>query len=266
LQRLAITVVLIVAFAAGAAWFAVDRGFPGRGGDAVAEDRPLPPFSSIEIEGFADVTLVQGRSESIRVETPARQLPRVQAEVRDGTLHITGVGNRSWWGMVFGGGARTVRITVTSREIESVRAGGTVRLRADGLKTDTLAIDVAGAAAVRIAGLVARALSVSGSGAVKLDIAGRVNEQKIVISGAGAYRAAALASDDASVNVSGAGKVFINAAKTLQISISGAGSVEYIGDPQVTKEISGVGRVRKREAAAAVRGESARPGPVAAMA
>ena len=200
------------------------------------------------------------------METAARQLPHVQAEVRDRTLHITGEGHRSWWGTVFGGGARVARITVTLREIESVRAGGTIRLKADGLKADTLALVVAGAAAVRIAGLAARTLSVSGSGAVKLDIAGRVDEQKIAISGAGAYRAAALASDYARVNVSGAGKVFINAAKTLQISISGAGSVEYVGDPQVTKEISGVGRIRKREAAAPVRGESARLGPAAAVA
>ena len=35
-------------------------------------------------------------------------------------------------------------------------------------------------------------------------------------------------------------------AKTLKVAIS-RGSVEYIGDPKVTQDISGVGRVRRRE-------------------
>ena len=46
-----------------------------------------------------------------------------------------------------------------------------------------------------------------------------------------------------------AGKVLINSAKTLKIAISGAGSVEYLGDPKVTQDISGVGRVKRRESA-----------------
>ena len=87
------------------------------------------------------------------------------------------------------------------------------------------------------------------SGAVKAEVAGRATEQRIAISGAGDYRAAGLASENARVAVSGAGKVLVNAAKTLKIAISGAGSVEYLGDPKVTQDISGVGRVRRRESA-----------------
>ena len=49
--------------------------------------------------------------------------------------------------------------------------------------------------------------------------------------------------------MSGAGKVFVNAARTLKVSISGAGTVDYLGDPKVTQEISGMGRVKRREAA-----------------
>jgi hypothetical protein len=39
----------------------------------------------------------------------------------------------------------------------------------------------------------------------------------------------------------------VNAQKTLKATISGAGSVDYIGDPEVTKRVSGAGSVKRRE-------------------
>ena len=48
--------------------------------------------------------------------------------------------------------------------------------------------------------------------------------------------------------VSGAGRVVVRAEKTLDIDVSGAGVVEYIGNPKVTQDIRGVGRVRRRAA------------------
>ncbi len=102
---------------------------------------------------------------------------------------------------------------------------------------------------MRITDLDCRDLAIAASGAVKAEIAGRAIDQRIAISGAGDYRAAGLASDNARVSVSGAGKVIVNAAKTLKVSISGAGSVDYLGDPKVTQDISGMGRVKRRESA-----------------
>ena len=40
-------------------------------------------------------------------------------------------------------------------------------------------------------------------------------------------------------------------AKTLEIGLSGAGSVEYYGNPEVTQQISGAGRVKRRDAGTA---------------
>ena len=48
--------------------------------------------------------------------------------------------------------------------------------------------------------------------------------------------------------MSGAGRVVVNAAKTLDVEISGAGTVDYLGNPEVTKKVSGAGRVKRREA------------------
>jgi len=213
----------------------------------VAEQRVLPPFSRIVVKGFAEVTLVQGGAESVIVEGGAR--PGAQADISDGTLTIAGGRSRHWWSWPFGGGARPVRVTVTFRALDAISAAGSVELRADRLSADRLAVSASGATSVRIADLDAKELSVDGSGAMKAELAGRTVTQKIAISGAGEYRAADLASQDARVTVSGAGQVVVRAEKTLRIVLSGAGSVEYLGNPEVTQEITGVGRVSRRAAA-----------------
>jgi hypothetical protein len=197
----------------------------------------------------ADITLVQGASDAVRFEAPARQKGRVRIEVRDGTLHVDSAPSGRFLSFLFGGSARPLRATITFRQLEAVEVSGAVKLRAEGWKAEKLAFSVSGEATLRIAGLDVDELALSASGAVKADVAGRATEQRIAISGAGNYRAAELASDSARVAVSGAGKVLVNVAKTLKVAIAGAGSVEYIGDPTVTQDISGVGRVRRREAA-----------------
>ena len=248
----ALLVLVAIAAAASAAWLYLSRSFPSGRGEVVTEQRVLPPFSRIAIEGFAEVTLVRGNTESVTVEGPSKQLASVRTDVRSGTLTIANNQSRRWWSELLGGGARAARVTVTYREIEAIDAAGAVKLRADRLKTERLKVSASGATSLKISDLETKELLISGSGAIKVEVIGRATSQNIDISGAGNYRAAELASDDARVTVSGAGRVVVQAEKTLRIDLSGAGSVEYIGNPKVTQQISGAGRVKRRDAAQAV--------------
>src|SRR5439155_1439292 len=230
MKRLVLPLIVLLAIAAAvaAAWFALDRGFRGagtvRGGETTSVQRSLPPFTRIVVDGLADITLVQGAVETVSFEAPAKQVARVRMDVRDGTLRIDNASSGNFWSFLLGGRTRPIRATVTFRDLNAVDISGSVKLRADGWKTDKLALLVSGEGTLRIADLDTRELAISASGAVKAEIAGRATDQRIAISGAGDYRAAGLASDNARVAVSGAGKVFVNAAKTLKVSISGAGS------------------------------------------
>ena len=241
-------ILVAIAVSVSLAWFYLVWTFPRAGGDAPTEHMALPPFNRIVIDGFADVTLIQGSAESASVEATSRHLPRVRAQVSGGTLTIANAQSRHWWTGFFGGGARPARVTVTVRELEAISASGAVKLRADGLKTDRLKVSASGATSLKISNLDTKELSISGSGAMKIELAGRATEQRISISGAGDYRAADLATEDARVSVSGAGRVVVKAEKTLKIDLSGAGSVEYFGNPKVTQQISGAGRVKRRDA------------------
>jgi hypothetical protein len=256
MKRLALPllVLVLIAGSVAAAWFVLERSF-GRGGGAhggslATVERALPPFTKLHVAGIADIRLVQGAADSVTLEGPENELARMRTEVRDGTLEIANRGRTGFFSFVFGGGPRPLRATVTFRELQGIEASGAVKLRSDGLKADALKLAISGEGSLAMAGLDVRELAVVVSGAVKADIAGRATDQRIAISGAGAYRAAELASENAKVAVSGAGKVVVNASKTLKVDISGAGTVDYLGNPKVTQEISGVGRVRRRDSAA----------------
>lgn len=250
-MKRAIPIVLIlaaVAVAAGLAWLFLMGSYGRTSADGPSRDIPLPPFSKVVVEGFADVTLVQGGVESATLEAGSRHLPGLRAEVEDGTLRLVNGGSRRWWLDFLGGGARPARVTVSFRQLESIAASGAVKLRVDGLRGERLKVSASGATSIKISDLETKELTVGGSGAMKVDIDGRTVEQRVQISGAGSYRAPDLASDDARVQVSGAGRVVVQVEKTLTIGLSGAGSVEYYGNPQVTQRISGAGRVKRRDA------------------
>ena len=248
-----LAVLAAVAVAAGLAWLFLVGSSRGTGGDAVAEERALPPFTRVVIDGFADVTLVQGAAESASVEAPTKQLAGVRTAVTGDTLTISHASPRNGWLGFFVGRARGARVTVNFRQLDAIGTSGAVKVRADRLKSDRLKVSASGATSLRIDGLDTRELSVSGSGAIKVELAGRATEQRVAISGAGDYRAPELVSENARVSVSGAGRVVIQAEKTLGIALSGAGSVEYLGNPKVTQQISGAGRVKRRDAAETAR-------------
>ena len=56
--------------------------------DTVQEVRELPPFNRVAIEGFANLTLVQGGAESIAIEGAPQYLRSLRIEVTDGTLAL----------------------------------------------------------------------------------------------------------------------------------------------------------------------------------
>ncbi len=214
----------------------------------VTEQHALPPFRQIVIGGFADVTLVQGDSESLTAEAARSQLRRFEVRVRDGTLTIRPNHDGKGWFSFFGLDARAARVTIAFRTLDRITADGAVKIRAERMRVDRLVVSASGATSVRIAELDAKALAVDGSGAIKMEVAGRTAAQTIEISGAGDYRAEDLASDTAKVTVSGAGRVVLRVAKTLDVDLSGAASVDYIGDPKVTRRVSGMGRIKQRDA------------------
>lgn len=218
------------------------------------EDRIVQAFHKIDLRGSADITLVQGTSPSVAIEA-APGTP-VSIDVRDGTLAIDNHDGRRGWRLFFHRRARvTPRITITFTELSAIESSGLVNVRTAGIVAPALHIDVTGAGSLTLDNLQIDDLHVEAAGGVKASVSGHAIRQRIDISGAGDYEGSALSSDSAKIDVSGAGKVIVKVAKTLDVDISGAGSVIYIGNPEVTKTITGMGRVRQQTGSSEVRAQ-----------
>ncbi|MDQ2963443.1 MAG: DUF2807 domain-containing protein [Pseudomonadota bacterium] len=238
--------VLVLGALAAIAVVSYARNAPS--GELVREERTATGFHRLEIDGQAEVSLVQGTAEGLTIEAPSSTLRRIRTEVHGGTLTIDAPEQRPVWQWFSGRrGSRTPRITVNLREIDQIDAAGAVTVAADSLRAGELRLDLAGACSLKIRDLQATTLRLDGSGAIKAELAGKVLRQRIDLSGAGSFQAGKLASEEAVIEVSGAGKAVVNAANSLEVDISGAGAVEYLGDPKVKQSISGIGKVRRRE-------------------
>jgi len=239
-------VLATIAVAALLAWLTLTRGTGPPVRTTSSEHHALVSFHELEIGGAADVALVQGGVEAIDVVDA--DSASVHAEVVKGRLVVRSHDRRRWWGRLLGHDARHApTITIHVKNLDRLSLTGTVRVTVPRLQASTLRIGASGGAHLTIDDLTATTLRVEGSGALSAELAGRVDDQYVSISGAGSYNAERLQAATATVAVSGVGNVIVNAQRTLRASISGAGLIEYTGDPQVTENVSGMGRVRRHD-------------------
>ena len=144
-------------------------------------------------------------------------------------LDVSGVGDINWSSL----DTDHLEIVIT----------GVGDIIAPSLDTDRLEIVIGGVGDVNIGSLTADELVIYINGVGDVVLAGQVVEQGVYLNGAGDYLAAKLESQTAIVEANGAGNATVWATDTLDVRISGPSTVEYYGDPQVTKNISIVGRL-----------------------
>ena len=188
-------------------------------GKVASEPRDVRGFDEVELRGVGNLSMRQTGSESLTVEAEEEILPKIRTEVVNDRLVIGPEPNTSIQT------TEPINYELTVEDLHALEVSGSGDVVAEDIGTDKLGINV------------------SGSGAIK--ISGRADSQEIDISGSGNYRAKDLRSKEAKIDVSGSGSAIVNASDALDAKVSGAGSVEYVGDPTVEEDVSGVGRVSK---------------------
>jgi Putative auto-transporter adhesin, head GIN domain len=248
-SKIFLAVLAVIVIITLGAVIVVGKHKAARTGEVIHEPRSAHGFSRIEVNGLAEVTLRQGTREGVTVEGAASQSTGIETAVHDGTLVIsTGqAGHLADW-LRSGTDARTPHIVVDFVKLDRIESAGAIKVTAATIHTDQLDLDFAGACSLRIDDLHATHLRFEGSGAIKAEIAGAVDTQDVDLSGAGSYQASRLASNRAMIEVSGAGKAFVNAKTFLRATLSGAAVVEYVGDPQIEQEVSGLSKIVRRDA------------------
>lgn len=206
-------------------------------GSVLSQDREVPAFRAVELEGSGNLTIRQGPEGPVRVETDENVLPLVKTEVVDGVLHL---------GLV--AGAHVTRMTrleftVTSPAVSGLTVSGSGNIRTvDVLRGRSLVLQIHGSGSISCGARVERLQAdIGGSGGI--DSYGTADRLSVAIRGSGSLRAHELSSADAEVNIAGSGDALLYVTNTLDAEVSGSGSVRYGGGARATVRTTGSGSV-----------------------
>lgn len=241
--------IVCAALLCGAFLTAASNGFASGAGEGApfftgsgiirTESRDVPSFTAIVVEGSGNVTLRQGNSQSVSVETDDNLLPVVKTEVVAGVLHLG-----------FKKGVRAQRVSqleflITVVQLNVVKIPGSGNLHTAALlRADALSLEIAGSGGIYAELDVGRLdVIVSGSGGITAE--GKTDHLSLTISGSGSMQAHDLVSGAAEVTINGSGEAVINAVRTIAITLSGSGRVAYGGGAKATITSSGSGRVEQ---------------------
>lgn len=216
----------------------IEAGQPIRGsGEMREETRNVRGFTGVEMATVGTIYLVQGDREELRVEAEENLLPHLHTRVESRVLRIDTPDN------VTLRPTQPIRLYLTVRELDRALVSGSGSLEAENLRARRLAATISGSGNLNLTGLTADALTSAVSGSGGLIAAGRVTTTDLNISGSGSVEARELESARASVNISGSGSATLRVRERLDATISGSGSVRYYGNPRVSQNATGSGRV-----------------------
>lgn len=189
-------------------------------GNVVTEEREASDFTSVSLQGIGELFVDQTGTESVTITADDNLLPYIETRVSGDKLIISIQRNTTFSDVA----ELTYHVTVA--ELDGLELDGLGKINADNLNGETLTVNLDGAGGIIISG--------------------EVDRQTVEINGAGGYDAADLKSQEAKVTHNGAGLAVVQVSDQLDATINGIGTVEYIGDPQVTKDVSGLGSVRQQ--------------------
>jgi len=193
-------------------------------GIAKTETREVNGFSAISFTGLGRVVVEQGTTESLTVTADDNFLPLLETQVKDGTLLI-GVKSNNTFNTGFN--PRTpIEFKIGVKELTQVTLTGAGNADLAKLKTDKLDVNITGVG--------------------NMTVSGSTDHLNVTLAGTGTFQGEDFAVKTANVTCSGIGNAIVQVSEKLDANISGTGSIEYIGNPQVTEKVSGIGQVKKR--------------------
>jgi glutamate synthase domain-containing protein 3 len=186
----------------------------------ITETREVKGFDQVKLKEYGELIITQGTQETISID---------QDWIGQLSTHLT---------------TRQIKYNLQLRNIQKLEISGAASVKAPEITADRLELKVSGAANVNIGQLHAHNLEVELPGTGNLDLAGQSDEQTVVVSGAGMYRASRLETQKTSIEITGLGKATVWATTDLDVTITGFGSVRYYGEPRVKRKIQGMGNLQ----------------------
>ncbi|RYE00266.1 MAG: DUF2807 domain-containing protein [Sphingobacteriales bacterium] len=210
-------------------------------GPIVTEERNVAAFTMIEAEFPGDVVLVQGTGQMVKAQAQENIINDLYTTVNNGILTI-----KLKNGLRLSTGSLKVYVTIPV--IERISLMGSGNVTADQVISPDLDIKLTGSGNMEIGNLESGNVysELTGSGNIKI-AAGAASYLKVRLTGSGDLKAQNFSAVDAVVTLTGSGSATIRASNTLNAVISGSGNINYYGNPVVTQNVTGSGRLKKKD-------------------
>jgi len=214
LALVAVLVLVLVLVALLARGGSSSSGVQGSG-VAATQSRVLAAFSSLDLAGSNDVTVVVGGRQSVVVHADSNLMHNVTTRVVAGTLVIGTTGS------------------FTPRSPMSVEVS----------VPSLAAVDLSGSGEISVTGIDAPRLTVTLPGSGAFYAGGTVTQLDVTLGGSGLAQLDNVVARDVHAVVTGSGLIRVTATTSLNAAVSGSGAIIYSGNPQVTSSITGSGTV-----------------------
>jgi hypothetical protein len=235
----ALTATLALGAGAAQAWGWGNGNQTKGSGNIVSVSRTVSGIKGVDLEVPAEVTLIQGTTESVLLETDDNIAPLVETVVERGQLAIRLVNRRD------GIQTKNLRITVTAPTFGKLSIGGSGSIKAQALQLASLVSSISGSGDIQINNLNVGQLDISVAGSGDFQASGQADSVEVNIAGSGDVRLPKLSSKRVAISIAGSGDAVVWARESLSVSVAGSGDVQYYGDPTLSKSMAGSGSVRR---------------------
>ncbi len=228
-------------------------------GPIVTQDLDVQEIESIDLDASFDIEIYYGEEQKVRAIGNQNIIDRIDTWVK--AKHWS-IGLRDGNYSNF-----SLKLEITIPKLTKAIVHGSGDIRIESAKSDNLELIIKGSGDLYVPALITtpnRAkLLVNGSGDINVNnieteelntvingsgdiaIAGQTNSHTITIDGSGNLMAFDLSCKNCNISVDGSGNTSISVEDKLDVAIKGSGDVIYKGDPTVSVDIDGSGRIRK---------------------
>jgi hypothetical protein len=190
----------------------------GSSGAAGTQTRTVAGFTSLDLAGSNNVTIIVGRPQSVVVHADSNLITHITTYVVGGTLVVGDTGSFT------ASGPMSVDVSVPS--LTGLSLSGNGQISVTGISTPQLTVTISGNGLVSAAGT-----------ATRLDV---------TINGNGKAQLSQLSARDVNAVVSGSGLIQVTATTSLDAAVPGSGTIIYSGNPpQVITSVTGSGTVAR---------------------
>lgn len=192
-------------------------------GNTITETRSIAAVNSVQLEGTAEVEIIQGNVQAVTVSGYENLVPIFLTQVNNGNLVLR------FEDPYYNVRRNNIRVTIVVPDIQMVRSNGSGQISISNFLNKPYF-----------------SASINGSGNIFMTNASFARTV-LNINGSGDVKASGCSSNETEAEIHGSGNIEITCLQKITARIYGSGNVDYWGNPVTTDvQVSGTGKVRKR--------------------